>query len=105
MKIAVIRVRGIQGVRNEVSRAMREIKLTRKHACVIVDERSQGVLHKVKDYVTWGEATPETVALVGKKKSLHPPVGGWKGSIKRSYPEGALGKRKDINELIKRMSC
>ncbi len=35
---------------------------------------------------------------------LSPPKKGWKGSIKKPYPEGALGPRGDkINELLKRM--
>lgn len=33
---------------------------------------------------------------------LHAPRGGYK-DIKRSYPTGDLGKRDDINELLKRM--
>jgi len=34
---------------------------------------------------------------------LHPPRGGFKKSAKLPYPEGLLGKNKDILKLVKRM--
>ncbi len=35
---------------------------------------------------------------------LHPPSGGFKGSVKKPYPEGELGYRgRDINQLVQRM--
>ena len=35
--------------------------------------------------------------------SLHPPRGGFKKSTKVPYPQGILGKNKEINKLVKRM--
>lgn len=34
---------------------------------------------------------------------LHPPKGGFKGTIKQNWPKGVLGKNKDLNKLIKKM--
>ena len=105
MKFAVIRIRGINGVQVSIRTALTQLGLDRKHTATLVDEKDARQLQKVKDYVTWGEANEETIAFLKEKKHLHPPIGGWKASIKKPAPKGALGKRKDINEIIKKMSC
>ncbi len=110
MKIAIIRVRGVQGVRREARETLEQLHLTRKHSCVVLEETGtvKGMLNVVKDYVTWGPANDETLEKLGKRKGqpyrLHPPRKGWGGSIKKPYPSGALGKRGEaINEVIGRM--
>jgi len=104
-KIAVIRVRGVQGLRRDAVTAFIQLGLRRKHSCVLIDAKDAGMLKSVKDYATWGEASEETVKAIGTGvKHLHPPRGGWGGSIKQPYPQGALGKRGDVNELVKRMA-
>lgn len=105
MKFAVIRVRGINGVRVDVRTALKQLGLDRKHSAVLVNEKDASQLQKVKDYVTWGEANEETEGILKVRKRLHPPIGGWKASVKKPAPDGALGKRADINGLVKRMSC
>ncbi len=64
MAFAVIRVRGQADVRHEISRTMELLNLTRVNHCVIVpeDDVTIGMLQKSKDYITWGEVSPETVA-------------------------------------------
>jgi large subunit ribosomal protein L30 len=42
------------------------LRLTRVNHCVFIDDRPtfKGMLQKAKDYITWGEVTPEEVALI-----------------------------------------
>jgi large subunit ribosomal protein L30 len=44
--------------------------LTRVNHCVIVDDDPSvlGMLHKAKDYITWGEVEPEVVERLLKKR-------------------------------------
>ncbi|MFH1779965.1 MAG: uL30 family ribosomal protein [Candidatus Micrarchaeota archaeon] len=107
---AIIRVRGIIGVNYKTKDALTQLCLTRKNHCVLVKESEnlKGTLQRIKDYVTWGEINEETkkkLEALGKPPfRLKPPKNGFKGSIKKQYPKGALGNRKEkINELINRM--
>jgi len=130
---AVIRVRGGIGVRREIRDTLSMLGLKRVNWCVLIPEEAsyKGMIAKVKDYVTWGPVDVETVsklidrdgqdlgdyespkelaaALVAgdirvklKPVRLSPPRGGYEG-IKRPYPRGALGLRKDIGKLLERM--
>ena len=159
---AVIRIRGRVDVPPDVEYTLKLLRLHRKNHCVIYPSTLPGIermLHKVKDWVTWGEIDRETLIellrtrgrapgnrpitneylkeklgigsieelveklfrgelmlhkLKDKKNKkwiikpvfrLHPPRGGFKGSIKKPYRAGGeLGYRgQEINELIKRM--
>ncbi len=108
-KIAVIRVRGVHGVRRDVAKTMSDFRLTRKNHCVIVESPDKHALQKAKDYVTWGEITPDVAAALEKAKGkvrvfrLNNPKGGWK-SVRNAFPGGDLGYRGEkINGLITRM--
>lgn len=108
--LAVVRVRGVHGVRWRTAAVLARLRLTRKNHCVLVKgtESARGMLKLAKDYITWGEASVETVSLLEKKGKqpfgLKPPVGGME-PIKNAFPKGALGNRgKAINDLIKKMS-
>lgn len=103
-------MRGVQGVRRDVSDALKQLHLTRKNHCVIIEDKGTltGTLVLIRNYITWGEADDETLALLSKKGEapyrLSPPRKGFGGSIKTAYPKGALGYRGDkIKELIKAM--
>ncbi len=65
-RIAVIRVRGRVHVNPEIRDTLKMLNLTRVNHCVIIDDRPSyvGMLHKVKDYVTWGEVDEEDVELL-----------------------------------------
>lgn len=110
-RIAAVRVRGMQGVSERVQRTLYQLGLRRKHAFAVLPDTTttRAMLAAARDYCTWGEASDETVkTLVQRKKSkktgLHPPRGGWKASIKKHFPKGALGYRGEkINDLIKKM--
>ncbi|KAA0001877.1 MAG: 50S ribosomal protein L30 [Thermoplasmata archaeon] len=132
MMYAVIRIRGTIGARREIRDTLKMLNLLRINSCTIIPETPsyKGMLQKVKDYVTWGEASDETLALLLKRNGvenveeaikklkegvklkditnpcirLHPPRKGYK-SIKKPFSMGgSAGYRGDaINELVRRM--
>ncbi len=62
-KMCVVRVRGSVHVRSDIKDTLKMLKLSKVNHCVIVDNRPQyqGMINKVKDYVTWGEINEETM--------------------------------------------
>lgn len=78
MTYVVIRVRGTVNVNTEIADTLKMLRLNQVNHCVFVPKSKSyaGMLQKVKDYVTWGEAKPETLAkmiirrgrIVGDKK-------------------------------------
>ncbi len=118
--IAVIRIRGPVNINTEVTQTLRLLRLLRKHTCVVlkVKPETKGMLLKAKDYITWGEISEgthkELIEKRGEKNPegklkpffrLSPPRGGFerKGIKKPNSKGGALGARKDMDKLIKRM--
>lgn len=106
---AVVRIRGVRGVRWRTRAVLHRLRLTRKNHCILVKntESAKGMLELAKDYLTWGEASPETIAVLEKKGkqpfALKPPLGGME-PIKQGFPRGALGYRGEkMNELVKKM--
>ncbi len=75
---AVVRVRGSVDVRKEIKDTLRMLRLTRVNHCVLVrkDPKIEGMIKKVKDFVTWGEIVDKTLEnlvsrrgrMVGDKK-------------------------------------
>jgi len=119
-KIAIIRIRGTDDVKEGIESTMRMLKLHKKNTCSIYPKTDSlmGMLQKCKDYVTYGEIDEETYQLLLEKRSikkdgevenyfhLHPPRGGFeRKGIKTPFTlKGALGYRKEkINALIKKM--
>jgi len=71
--LAIIRVRGVSGIKPQIRKAMELLRLTRKNHCVIVKEYDtlKGSLNICKDYVTWGTVAKDTLtALVEKRGRL-----------------------------------
>ncbi len=114
-KIAAILIRGRVGAKQDVKDTLDMLNLKTKNSLVLLENNqvNKGMLEKVKDFVTYGEITNETMKTVeekrkqkGKTYPLNPPVKGFeKKGIKKPYSKkGALGYRgKDINDLVKRM--
>ena len=114
-KIAVILIRGLIDLRQDVKDTLRMLNLQKKNACVILEDNpvNRGMLKKVENHTTFGEITEETLKELQEKRptetkyySLHPPRGGFerKGIKKPFNLKGALGNRGEkINDLIKKM--
>lgn len=112
--IAVVRVRGLTGVRHDIKETMGYLGLFRKNYCVLLEKKSSitGMIKKIKDFVTWGDINKDVIELLKKKDEgkkffrLNPPKKGFgrKGIKKPFSVGGALGNRGEkINDLIKRM--
>ncbi|MBI2125277.1 uL30 family ribosomal protein [Candidatus Woesearchaeota archaeon] len=72
-KLAVVLVRGMVKVVQPVKETLAMLNLHRKNHCVVIENTStyQGMLFKVKDYVTWGEIDDGTFQeLVQKRGQL-----------------------------------
>jgi len=70
MTWAIIRLRGKVTRSAQVADTLRMLRLTRQNHCVIVPENPayRGMVKKVKDFITWGEVTPEVVAKLLLKR-------------------------------------
>ncbi|HDD46222.1 MAG TPA: 50S ribosomal protein L30 [Candidatus Aenigmarchaeota archaeon] len=67
---AAIRIRGRVDVRREIEDTMNMLMLKRRNHCVLLPKNKsiEGMLKKVKDYVTWGELDKETIKAVLKSR-------------------------------------
>jgi len=67
---AVVKVRGTISAQREVRETLQLLRLTRTNNAVLIDNRPsyKGMLYRVQNYVTWGEVSKETVALMLKER-------------------------------------
>lgn len=115
--LLAIRIRGITNMNAKMEDALNRLRLRRKFAAVLIDEKDTiklGMLNKVRSYVAYGKVDEGFVKTLKEKRGqkdsktgdlkpffrLHPPRGGFKKSTKVSYPRGVLGEWKDT-EIIK----
>lgn len=70
MKLAVVQVRGVLNINRNFKDTLKSLKLIKKNSCVLVDNTPEriGMLARLKDYITWGEADKETVKLLFEKR-------------------------------------
>ena len=68
--IAVVRVRGSISAQREARETLDMLRLARTNHAVLIDNRPAflGMLKRAQNYVTWGEASKETVALLLQKR-------------------------------------
>ncbi|MBT4174944.1 50S ribosomal protein L30 [archaeon] len=61
-RIAIIRIRGKQKMKSEVSDTLKMLRLYKQNGCVVVPSKATylGMINKAKDYITWGEIDEET---------------------------------------------
>ena len=66
----LLRIRGIPDIRYDIRETLKRLHLVRKyHATIVPDtEVYRGMIFKVKDYITYGPADPETVKELLLKK-------------------------------------
>jgi large subunit ribosomal protein L30 len=67
---AVVKVRGTISAQREARETLDMLRLARTNNAVLVDNRPSymGMLYRVQNYVTWGEASKDTVALLLKER-------------------------------------
>ena len=66
MTYLVIRARSDRGVTKKIRDTMTMLNLTRVNHAVLVPKTDSydGMLQKVKDYVTWGEVDADTISTL-----------------------------------------
>lgn len=113
--IAAVRIRGLQDVRQKVSRTLDNLKLRKKHQVVVYedDPAVEGMMKQAKDYIAYGEISDETVEALEERSgeevehgtvvNLRSPKGGFKNTRKNTGQGGSLGERDDMDQLLKRM--
>lgn len=109
-KIAIVRIRGPQGISPDIAHTLKLLKLNKPNNATLREDMPQlkGMLKTIRSYITWGEADQETTTLFGNNKNLNlqPPRKGYgRKGVKTAYSKsGSFGPRKEkINDLIKRM--
>jgi large subunit ribosomal protein L30 len=68
--LAVVKVRGTISAQREARETLDMLRLDKTNNAVLIDTRPsyKGMLNRVQNYVTWGEVSKETVALLLKKR-------------------------------------
>jgi large subunit ribosomal protein L30 len=68
--IVAVRVRGTVSAQREARETLELLQLVHTNHAVILDSRPSfwGMLQRAQSYVTWGEATPETINLMLKQR-------------------------------------
>ena len=66
MSFIVVRARSNVNVERSIRETMSHLNLTKVNHAIIIpnNEQYRGMLQKAKDYITWGEATPELVEMM-----------------------------------------
>ena len=74
--IGILLVRGTIGTRPEVRETLKRLNLTRKNGVVFVEDTPQmrGMIRIVKDYVTYGAVSDETVKAVVEARGEAPAL-------------------------------
>ena len=67
---AVVKVRGTISAQREARETLELLRLVRTNNAVLIDNRPSyiGMLYRVQNYVTWGEVSKGTVALLLKER-------------------------------------
>ncbi len=62
-KLVVIRIKGSVDVSEEAEDTLRMLNLNRPNQCTVVedDPSTVGMLHKIKEKITWGEISPKAL--------------------------------------------
>jgi large subunit ribosomal protein L30 len=66
--MAVILLRGMVKTDKDICDTLHMLRLNRKNHCVLVTESQKGMIQKVRNWITWGEVTDETLKnMIGKR--------------------------------------
>lgn len=68
--IAIIRIKGMTGIKTELAETLSRLRLRRKYSCVVIPETKEylGMIKKVRDYIAYGEINPETFEKLIEKR-------------------------------------
>lgn len=68
--VVAVRIRGTIRAPRQVRETLQMLNLTRNNYAVLIDNRPSflGMLQKAQNFITWGEATKETVNMLIKKR-------------------------------------
>ena len=69
-KLAVIRIRGLRGIKPRIKTTLVSLGLLKVNNCIIIEDSPSylGMLQLCKDYVAWGEVSAPTVEkLIAKR--------------------------------------
>jgi large subunit ribosomal protein L30 len=68
--LAVVRIRGTVSASHDVRETLKMLNLTRNNQTVLIDNRPSflGSLKAARNFITWGEASKETVTMLLKNK-------------------------------------
>ena len=93
--LAVVRVRGVSDINKEIKETMNMLRLQKNCHATLVDDRPAylGMLQKARNYVTWGEISKETLALLLRKR------GRLAGNVKLTDEFAQKAGKKSLNEL------
>jgi large subunit ribosomal protein L30 len=67
---AVIKVRGTISAQREARETLELLRIPKTNNAILIDNRPSyiGMLYRVQNYVTWGEVSKETVAMLLKER-------------------------------------
>ena len=121
-KIAVIRIKGMIGLKKGIAETLYRLRLRKKYVCIVLEnptETQMGMVKAVRNCVAYGEITDDTYKQLKEKRGLkdpnnngelkpyfrlHPPRGGIDAKKHFGVQKGVLGDNKEkINTLILRM--
>ncbi|UCG95551.1 MAG: 50S ribosomal protein L30 [archaeon] len=89
--LAVIRIRGRVGVRRGIRDTLKMLRLEKKNSCIVVPETPQylGMVRKVRDFVTWGPVSDQTLQELVAKRA-------------RNRENGKIGEEK-VKSVVKNL--
>ena len=69
--IAIIRIKGMVNINEDVENTLSRLKLRRKYACTLFDSKTEtmGMIKKIRSFVAYGEIDRETLIELIKKRA------------------------------------
>ncbi len=105
--LVLVRIKGKITIPVNSEKILDSFGLNRKFNAILLDdnEDNQKKIKSIKDFVLAGVASDKIIEKFkgAKLLRLHPPVKGFKASVKKPFPRGVLGFNKNASEIVERM--
>ncbi len=105
--LVVVRIKGSKTINIKSEKLLDSIGLDRKFKAILLEdnEDNRKKIRGVKDFVMIGTASEKIIDKFGNVKvlRLHPPVKGFKASVKKPFPRGITGFNKNASVIVERM--